>query len=404
MLTRSGWGAVALAGVAFVLGRVFGIIELFVLGMGIVAALVVAVGAMSVRTPHLSVRRRVEPTTLHAGEAARIDVQVSNGGSRRSPVLQLWEPVTRTNDLGGGGATMQLAPLRPGERSTTAYRLPTQQRGLVRIGPMRARRRDVLGLASKEVMLAGGVAEVLVMPPHTPLAFASGTAGGRLGDQVRLLAHGQSGNEFHSLREYVPGDDLRRISWKASARSPELVVKETALEGLRRCTVVLDTGAWDDPDAFERAVSVTAGIITGAAEAGLISRVVAPDTDLRGPDVSAVALRWLATVAAGDAGDAVLPPMRGVEGLGVLLVVSASPDSAIVTAVRAAMAPDDTLVAVAIERATGSGRSARFVVDATSDDALARSWADLTGDGARGARLPSAYRSTARAAAAGVEM
>ncbi len=46
MLTRSGWGAIALAITAFVVGRVFGIIELFVLGVGILGALAVAVATI----------------------------------------------------------------------------------------------------------------------------------------------------------------------------------------------------------------------------------------------------------------------------------------------------------------------------------------------------------------------
>ena len=63
-------------------------------------------------------RRLVEPSTVQAGDAARVDIQIANASPRRSPVLQLWEPVGAS-----GGATMNLAPLRPRERSTAAYRL-----------------------------------------------------------------------------------------------------------------------------------------------------------------------------------------------------------------------------------------------------------------------------------------
>ncbi|MEY4231567.1 MAG: hypothetical protein RLZZ362_2416, partial [Actinomycetota bacterium] len=105
MLTRSGWGAIALAATSFLIGRVFGIIELFVLGVGIVSALAGAVATVQQRPPRLAVRRLVQPSTVQAGEAARVDLQVANAGGRRTPVLQLWEPVGST-----GGATMNLAP------------------------------------------------------------------------------------------------------------------------------------------------------------------------------------------------------------------------------------------------------------------------------------------------------
>ena len=116
MLTRSGWGALLLAAIAFVVGRVFGLIELYVLGVGLVAAVGVAVATMMATPPRLAVRRLIDPSTVQAGDAARVDMQIANVGSRRSPVLQLWEPVGST-----GGATMNLAPLRPRERTVAAY-------------------------------------------------------------------------------------------------------------------------------------------------------------------------------------------------------------------------------------------------------------------------------------------
>ena len=395
MLTRSGWGAIALAITSFVIGRVFGILELYVLGVGVVSALVVAVATMLRTPPRLVVRRLVDPSTVQAGDPARVDLQIANAGNRRSPVLQLWEPVGTT-----GGATMNLAPLRPRERSTAAYRLPTSARGVVRIGPMRARRRDVLGLTSRTFLMPGD-SELLVMPRHTPVRFHLGGSSGRLGDHLRMRAYGQSGSEFHSLREYVVGDDLRRISWKASARSSDLIVKETALEGVKRCTVVLDTtgslGPGADPasadDAFERAVSAAASLVTGAAATGLSTRLVAPDLDLRGHDVAPVSLRWLATVARDAGRDGSLPSLKAGEGMGIVMVVTESPGSEFAGAVRAALSPEDTLVVVAT--ASTAGRRDRFVVDATSDDAFLASWGQLTGALATGPVLPAAYREPA---------
>ncbi|MGD9996642.1 MAG: DUF58 domain-containing protein [Ilumatobacteraceae bacterium] len=385
MLTRSGWGAIALAIAAFVIGRVFGIVELFVLGAGIGAAILVAVVTLSRTPPRLAVRRLIDPSTVQAGDAARVDIQIANAGSRRSPVVQLWEPVGSS-----GGATMNLAPLRPRERSTAAYRLPTSGRGIVRVGPMRARRRDVLGLASRTFVIPGS-SELLVMPQHHPVRFALGGSSGRLGDHLRLKAHGQSGSEFHSLREYVQGDDLRRISWKASARSNDLIVKETALEGVKRCSVVLDTdaGAYDS-DGFERAVSAAASLVTGAAAAGLNTRLVALDTDLRGHDVAPIALRWLATVQPGDHAGGVMPPLKSGEGLGLVVLVTSTAASARAAEMRSSIGPEDTLVVVT-SQSGAAVRGTRFVVDASTPDAFAESWAALTGNLAGGPRLPSAY-------------
>ena len=112
-----------------------------------------------------------------------------------------------------------------------------------------------------------------------------------------MKSWGQTGSEFHSLREYQRGDDIRRINWKASARATSLIVRETALEGIRRCTVVLDTTASEYTTAsFEQAVIAAASITASSAHAGVNTRFATNEIDLRGPDVAATALRWLATV------------------------------------------------------------------------------------------------------------
>ncbi len=385
MLTRSGWGAVLLALVAFVTGRVFGILELYVLGAGVLAAVVLAVIGNLRRPPRLAVRRVLEPSVVRAGDAARVDVQVANTGGRRTPLLQLWEPVGET-----GGATMNLAPLRRREATAAAYRLPTSTRGVVRIGPMQARRRDVLGLSQTTFVLPGSV-ELLVIPRYSPAPFPLSGSSGRLGEHLRMRAFGQSGSEFHSLREYVIGDDLRRISWKASARSEDFLVKETALEGLRRCCVVVDVDDQHyDAAAFERAMSAAASLVTGAVAGGLTTRLVAPDIDLRGPDVAPMALRWLAMARHLPGERTPLPSLRSGEGLGLLVLITGTPSSVRANEVRSLVSPDDTLVIVATASTGGERATDRFVVDATADDGFIAAWGRLAGGLAHARAVPTA--------------
>ena len=393
MLTRAGWGALAAAVTAAVLGRVFGILELYVVAGGIAVAVVWAVLTVLRPMPRLAVHRRVAPGSVMVGEAARVDLVIANPGPRRTPVMRLWEPV------GGAGAVMHLAPLSPGERTAAAYRLPTARRGLVTAGPLRVRRADVLGIASRSTVMPG-TAELLVTPHHTPVSMGHHAAAGVLGDLIRLKALGQTGTEFHALRPYVPGDDIRRISWKASARSTDLIVKDTAPEGLRRCTVVLDLDAAGysgeaGTEAFERAVSAAASVVTGAVQAGLLTRVVAADVDLRGHDVAPAALRWLATVEPREQ-TAAVPALQTTEGLGLLVVVAPSLDRPFVAEVRSNASPDDVVVVVATRNhGTTTGNDRHLVVDATDatdNGSFAASWAALVGDGGSAARLPAAYR------------
>ena len=172
---------------------------------------------------------------------------------------------------------------------------------------------------------------MLIVPHTIPLPFPSVGSSGRLGQHLRMKSWGQTGTEFHSLREYQRGDDIRRINWKASARSTSLIVRETALEGIRRCTVVLDMTASEYPgSSFEQAVIAAASITASSAHTGVNTRFVTNDVDLRGPDVAANALRWLATVEPAAQRRARSTSMNSgmSEGMGLLVIVTGSSSSA----------------------------------------------------------------------------
>jgi uncharacterized protein (DUF58 family) len=371
VLTRHGWTALVASLAAFAIGRMFGLVELYVLGAGLAAAAVVAVVVVRRRLAEVRVQRIIRPSTVSVGEQARVDIRVSNVDRRNTPHLLLWEPVGDS-----GGAPMQLAGLAPGESAGAAYRVPTNRRGVLVAGPLRASRRDVLGLAARTYVIAGSE-DVLIVPQHVHLPFPDAGSAGRLGQHLRMKAWGQTGGEFHSLREYVPGDDLRRINWKASARSEDLVVRETSLEGVRRCTVVLDTSATQyDEAGFERAVSAAASITLSATATGIGARLVAPGIDLRGPEVAVNTLRCLATIEPGaataDQGSAGRGPS---EGIGVVVLVTGSAGSPAVAVARGALTPDEALVVVAAQGALPG--AAGMVVDASSLPGLVDAWTAL---------------------------
>ncbi|MBI4885168.1 MAG: DUF58 domain-containing protein [Actinobacteria bacterium] len=371
MPTRQGWTAMFAGVGAVVVGRLFGLIELYFLGSAFLAAVVIALAIVNRPLPRLSVRRVARPATVGVGEASRVDIQVTNNSSVRAPRLALWEPVGHK-----GGAPMLLAPLGAGQAVSAAYRVPTAHRGVVRVGPLRAERSDPLGLASRSNWLAGA-GEVLVVPQQLRLDFPTASSAGRLGEHLRMKSFGQTGSEFHSQREYVAGDDLRLINWKSSARSTTLIVRETALEGVQQCTVALDTLADAyDHDGFERAVCAAASVVAAASAAGIAGRLVAPGLDLRGPDVAPMSLRWLATVAVGrDLVDHTRSGRTAGDGLGIVVVVTSHVTSRAAVATMAAAAPDESVIVVCTMTPAAGSRA--FTVDATSLSELSRSWRSL---------------------------
>jgi len=383
MLTRQGWAAVAAAVSLAVAGRLFGLVELHVLAAGTAALVATALMVVARRRwlLQLTVHRTASPPVIAVGETGHVGLMIGRLPGRRGriPSVDVWEQVDE-----GTGVAIGIAGLGPADEFRTSYLLPTHRRGRRLLGPATATVSDPLGLATASRSVAGTL-EILVIPRRVSLSFPRLASAGRIGQQLRERAWGSTSGEFHSQREYVPGDDLRRINWKASARTGDLMVRETTPDGARRCTIVLDgTMQVAEPDAFERAVSVAASVMSAAAAEGIECRFVARDADFRGPTAERDALVWLAT-ASGDPRP-VEPSASGrltSYGLGLVVVVAADPAAPTVAATARSLGHDDVLVVVATSSASEGAAPARsLVVRAASLDDLAAAWNRLV-DGER---------------------
>lgn len=302
MLTRQGW-LVGL-GVAVLLGagRLFGLVELFALG--VVAAVLLAACALLVGSSRLEleVGRAIHPARVQVGTATRVELTVRNTRAARTPVLRLRDPVSGTR-----GADLLLSPLGRGERTVAAYRLPTERRGLVRVGPLDVVVGDPFGLTNVATVAAPAV-QVTVFPhvdPIDPLPYTTGhdpLAGARQPNSL-----GRTGEEFYALRPYSVGDDLRRVHWPSSARHDELLVRQNELPWQGRTTVLLDVRkAAHAGESLEVAVSAAASIVAATARRHDLIRLVTTggsDSDFApGSDHVDAIMEHLAVVAPAASG------------------------------------------------------------------------------------------------------
>lgn len=258
MLTRPGWTCLWGGVVLLVAARMLGIGELYVFGavaLGLVAAAVLY--ARLVRLD-LEVHRRVHPAQVHVGQASRVELRVRNLRAGDTPVLRLHDPVSGT-----AGAELLVPPLDRGAASVARYRLPTDRRGMVAVGPLRVVVTDPFGLAQAGVRAAPRV-EVTVFPHIDDVRPAPHTTGN---DPLTGILHphavGRSGDDFYALRPYVVGDDLRRVHWPSTARHDELLVRQQEQPWQGRTTVLLDVRrAGHDDASFEAAVSAAASVVS----------------------------------------------------------------------------------------------------------------------------------------------
>lgn len=270
MLTRQGWLVAVGAALLVVAGRLLGLPELYALGLVAAVLLALSLATVGASRLDLSVDRSIHPHRVQVGTVTRVELAIGNQRARRTPVLRLRDPVTGTR-----GAELLVAPLRGGERAVAAYRLPTDHRGLVEVGPLSVVVEDPFGLARLSTTGAPGLS-VTVHPhvePIDPLPYTIGRdplAGAR-----RPSSLGRSGEDFYALRSYVVGDDLRRVHWPSSARHDELLVRQQELPWQGRTTVLLDVRrSAHAGDSLEVAVSVAASIVTATARRRDLIRLI----------------------------------------------------------------------------------------------------------------------------------
>jgi len=257
-LTNRGWSLCGAAAALLVGARVLGVQELSMLAAA--AFLVVVVAFVRVRRQGLriSAERVLHPARAEAGSAARADLAVMSLGSRTTPVLA----ATDSFDGGQRVARFLVPPLAPGETAEAAYRLPTAQRGIYRVGPLTLSVQDAFGVVETRVTLAGEerfivypkVEEVLPLPGA---ASREARMGSMQASRVPV------GLDFFGLREYEVGDDLRRVHWRSTARTGELMLRQDEMPWESRSTILLDTRpSTHQGDSFERAVEIAASLAT----------------------------------------------------------------------------------------------------------------------------------------------
>ncbi|MBI3106714.1 MAG: DUF58 domain-containing protein [Candidatus Rokubacteria bacterium] len=170
------------------------------------------------------------------------------GRNRRARISEV--PVPALSPRGDGEARVEIVPLR---------------RGPLRLVAVTLGRSDPLGLFRARVTVPAPQS-VLVLPRRYPVA-ALALPGPRKYQQggVALAASVGDSEEFVALRDYRPGDAVRRIHWKSWARAGRPVVKEFQDEFFVRHALVLDTfAAPEDSARFEEAVSVAASFACAA--------------------------------------------------------------------------------------------------------------------------------------------
>ncbi|HHQ47559.1 MAG TPA: DUF58 domain-containing protein, partial [Acidobacteria bacterium] len=227
---------------------------------GILLALAVLDARRARRTP-LAIRRRWPPL-LSQGAPAPLEIDVENRGPR---------PLTLRLRDGLHPALAEAPPrtiLRLAGRTRTVWRLSItpRRRGEHRLLPVTVRVLGPLGLAWGQRDFAAG---------EVQRVFPRVRWGGRVGRILHLAQRHQMGQlpwhrhgegaEPYALREYLPGDPVRKLHWKATARHGRPIVREDTWERGANLTILLDCG---------RAMAAASGAVTSKLDEAIAAALV----------------------------------------------------------------------------------------------------------------------------------
>lgn len=231
--------ALAVGVVPLVLAGLAGYPAYAVLGawVGLCILLVFVDVALAASARSVTVSRRV-PKRARLGEQVPVSVAVHNHGTRtlHAVLRDAWQPTA------GAPAERQPLQVAPGERSRVAIPLTPRRRGELVSEFVMLRSRGPLGLAGRQarhpVRGAIRVLPAFTSRKHLPSRLARLR---ELDGNTSIQVRGQ-GTEFDSLREYVRGDDVRSIDWRATARAGTTMLRTWRPERDRHVVIIIDTG------------------------------------------------------------------------------------------------------------------------------------------------------------------
>lgn len=256
-MTPAGRGLLVLGLVAGYAGTRLHWLELTTLSAVCLVALALALPQL-LRPRPARVELNLRPHTTVAGKSGSGVVSVEAGA------IPLLSPILSVS-LDGRRTTLSLPSVRARTEHVEKFEVPAPHRGVYVVGPVVHEVSDLLGLLRRRVRWAAET-ELLVRPRTVHLdSLSTGVLSDLEGAPSSQLS--VSDLAFHALREYTPGDDLRHVHWRSSARASTLLVRQYLETTRSHATVILDPdpASYVGEEDFELAVSLAASIALRAA-------------------------------------------------------------------------------------------------------------------------------------------
>ncbi len=188
----------------------------------------------------LTIRRVIDPQRTMGGEDVKVRVTVRNESGKAIRRLHLEDGVPEQFSISAGMNRLTL-DLAPGEAASFAYKISSPSMGHYKLGPTYGKVYDPIGLRFADQTLEAY--DWLSVLPRIETIGVTELKPRHVGAWPGMIPARRSGvgSEFYSLREYTPGDELRRVNWKASARSRVLITNDFESEKVTDIALIVDS-------------------------------------------------------------------------------------------------------------------------------------------------------------------
>jgi uncharacterized protein (DUF58 family) len=255
------------------LGGILVLLSLFSAGFFLYAALVVGglllagLAVASASRAGLAVSRRLERGEIELGEAVEASLALRNAKGLPAPWIFWRDQIEPGLDVEGATCAFETLPAR-GER-LLRYRLHSTRRGLFRIGPAVVEASGPFGLV-RRFQVDPGVRFLTVFPRTVVLGEGWPLGHRPIHEVPRRRSLFEDPSRFLGIRPYQPGDGLRRIHWRATARTGAIQVKlfEPAVLSGVLLAVEMGTAAYaglQNPTGGEATDALVEAVVTAAA-------------------------------------------------------------------------------------------------------------------------------------------
>lgn len=208
-----------------------------------IAAMLILVNLLSPKSDlKIEIKRKLAQESVLTGETVKVKLEVANKGKEKVDFLEIYDALPAELPL-TEGTNYLIVSLDAGEKVEFSYEILCSKRGIHKIGPIHFRTRDPLGFNFNEY--TEPTTAVLHVLPKIEKLKASDLPFKQTAQWPGVIHSSQKGTgiEFYGLRNYLPGDDLRRIEWKASARMGRLITIENESERSTDIVIILDASS-----------------------------------------------------------------------------------------------------------------------------------------------------------------